>query len=60
MFIRDAIYQLMRECGHAVQHDTGYPFLQTRSALVPFVQTASKAQSFLLIIALILASTMSK
>ncbi len=46
------------ECGHAVQHDTGYPFLQTRSALVPFVQAASKIQGFLLVIALMLASTM--
>jgi uncharacterized protein len=46
------------ECGHAVQHNTGYPFLQTRSALVPIVQAASKIQSFLLIIALMMASTM--
>jgi len=46
------------ECGHAVQHDTGYPFLQTRSALVPFVQAASKVQGFLLVFALMLASTM--
>lgn len=46
------------ECGHAVQHATGYPFLKTRSALVPFVKAASKAQSFLLVIALMMASTM--
>ena len=46
------------ECGHAVQHATSYPFLNVRSALVPFVKAASKAQSFLLIIALMMASTM--
>jgi uncharacterized protein len=46
------------ECGHAVQHNTGYPFLQTRSALVPIVQAASKIQGFLLIFALMMASTM--
>lgn len=46
------------ECGHAVQHATGYPFLQTRSALVPFVKAASKVQGFLLVIALMMASTM--
>ena len=46
------------ECGHAVQHATAYPFLNARSALVPFVQAASKVQGFLLMIALMLATTM--
>lgn len=46
------------ECGHAIQHDTGYPFLETRSALVPIVQAASKIQGFLLIFALMMAQTM--
>lgn len=46
------------ECGHAVQHAKSYPFLHARSALVPLVKAASKAQSFLLIIALMMASTM--
>ncbi|MFK7809727.1 MAG: zinc metallopeptidase [Saprospiraceae bacterium] len=46
------------ECGHAIQHATGYPFLQTRSALVPFVKAASKIQGVLLVFALMLASTM--
>lgn len=40
------------ECGHAVQHDTGYVWLQARSAIVPFVSFASKAQQFLLMMAL--------
>ena len=46
------------ECGHAVQHATGYPFLHARSALVPFVKAASRIQGFLLIVALMMASTM--
>ncbi len=40
------------EVGHAIQHDTDYPFLQMRSALVPFVQFSSKAQQFVLMFAL--------
>ena len=40
------------ECGHAVQHDTGYVWLQARSAIVPFVSFASKAQQFLLMLVL--------
>ncbi len=36
------------EVGHAVQHDTAYPFLQMRSALVPVVQFSSKIQQFVL------------
>ena len=39
------------ECGHAVQHDTDYPMLQMRSSLVPIVNIASKALSFLMVVA---------
>ena len=37
------------ECGHAVQHDTAYSMLQLRSAIVPVVSFAAKAQQWLLI-----------
>ena len=40
------------ECGHAVQHDTSYAWLQMRSAVVPVVSVASKAQQYLLMFAL--------
>lgn len=40
------------ECGHAVQHDTSYAWLKMRSAIVPVVNIASKAQQFLLMAAL--------
>ena len=40
------------ECGHAVQHDTSYAWLKMRSAIVPVVSIASKAQQFLLMAAL--------
>jgi Zn-dependent membrane protease YugP len=39
------------ECGHAVQHDTAYAWLQMRSALVPVVSVAARAQQWLLIAA---------
>ncbi len=35
------------ECGHAVQHSTAYAWLTMRSKLVPAVQIASSAMSFL-------------
>jgi Zn-dependent membrane protease YugP len=35
------------ECGHAVQHKTAYAWLNMRSKLVPAVQIASNAMSFL-------------
>lgn len=35
------------ECGHAVQHHTAYAWLGMRSKLVPVVQIASSAMSFL-------------
>ncbi len=46
------------ECGHAVQHATAYAWLQMRSTLVPVVSFAARAQQWLLILALMLASTM--
>jgi len=46
------------ECGHVVQHATAYSMLKLRSALVPVVSFASKAQQFLLIGAFMLFNTM--
>lgn len=40
------------ECGHAVQHANAYAWLQFRSAIVPVVSVASRAQQFLLMFAL--------
>ena len=40
------------EVGHAVQHATSYHWLKMRSAIVPFVNLAATAQSFLLMFAL--------
>lgn len=40
------------ECGHAVQHATSYPWLKLRSAIVPFVNIAARAQQFLLLFAI--------
>ena len=40
------------ECGHAVQHANAYTWLQMRSAIVPIVNVAAKAQQFLLLFAL--------
>lgn len=40
------------ECGHAVQHAEAYQWLKMRSAIVPVVSFASRAQQFLLLIAL--------
>lgn len=38
------------ECGHAVQHNTSYAWLQLRSALVPMVSFSSKALSVIFIL----------
>ena len=46
------------ECGHAVQHDTGYAMLRMRSSLVPLVKASSMAQQFLLVAAFMLLGTM--
>lgn len=40
------------ECGHAVQHAQAYPWLKLRSAIVPVVNLAARAQQFLLMFAL--------
>ncbi|MFK7932966.1 MAG: zinc metallopeptidase [Saprospiraceae bacterium] len=45
------------ECGHVVQHNTGYAMLQMRSGLVPLVKAASMAQQWLLIGAFMLINT---
>lgn len=37
------------ECGHAIQHATGYSFLQFRSKLVPVVNIASKFSTWVLL-----------
>ncbi len=37
------------ECGHAVQHATGYAFIQLRSALVPVVSLASNIVQWVLL-----------
>ena len=37
------------ECGHAVQHDTGYAFIRLRSALVPVVSFASNTVQWILL-----------
>ncbi len=46
------------EVGHAIQHDTSYAMLTLRSKLVPVVKMASVAQQWLLMAALLMASTM--
>lgn len=45
------------ECGHAVQHDQAYAWLQMRSKLVPVVNIAAQAQQWLLIIAFLMIGT---
>jgi len=40
------------EVGHAIQHATGYPMLQFRSAMVPIVKFAGMATQVLLMVAL--------
>lgn len=46
------------ECGHAVQHAKAYAWLQLRSAMVPVVNFAARAQQWLLLLSfVILAQT---
>lgn len=40
------------ECGHAVQHAKSYPWLTLRSAIVPVVKIAARAQQYLLLFAI--------
>ena len=42
------------ECGHAVQHQVGYPYLQLRSKLVPAVQFSSTLVQWVLILGIVL------
>ncbi|MCT4665037.1 MAG: zinc metallopeptidase [Flavobacteriales bacterium] len=41
------------ECGHAIQHATGYQWLQMRSKLVPFVSISSKIMNIVMIVGFI-------
>lgn len=45
------------ECGHAVQHATGYAYLQMRSKLVPAVNFASKVMPWILLAGIVLIET---
>lgn len=45
------------ECGHAVQHATGYAFLKMRSALVPVVSFASNWVQWVLLAGILLINT---
>lgn len=45
------------ECGHAVQHATGYAYLQMRSKLVPAVNFASKVMPWVLLLGIIMIET---
>jgi len=45
------------ECGHAVQHATAYNMLQMRSALVPVVNMAARAQQWLLLLAFVMLNS---
>ena len=47
------------ECGHAIQHDTGYVLLQIRGALVPVVNFGSAIAWPLIIIGLLFSSRSS-
>lgn len=45
------------ECGHAVQHATGYAFIQLRSALVPAVSFASSIVQWVILAGIIFINT---
>lgn len=45
------------ECGHAIQHATGYRYLQMRSKLVPVVSVASRFSQFVIIGGIVLMAT---
>lgn len=46
------------ECGHAVQHATGYSFLQMRSTLVPMVNFSSSILSWVLLAGILFIQSM--
>ncbi len=45
------------ECGHAIQHATGYPWLTMRSKLVPAVQMSSMLVQWVLLAGIFLVNT---
>lgn len=45
------------ECGHAVQHDRAYAFLQMRSALVPVISVSSRYMQWVLLIGILTIQT---
>lgn len=45
------------ECGHAVQHATGYAWLQLRSQLVPVVSVASQLVMWIILAGILLINT---
>lgn len=45
------------ECGHAVQHDRAYAFLQMRSALVPIISFSSRYMQWVLLAGILLVQT---
>ena len=45
------------ECGHVVQHATGYAFLQMRSAMVPVVSFANNIVSWVLLAGVVFINT---
>lgn len=46
------------ECGHAVQHDRAYAFLQMRSKLVPVISVSSRYMQWVLLAGILLVETM--
>lgn len=45
------------ECGHAIQHAKGYPFLKMRSSLVPIISFSSKYVQWVLLAGVLLIQT---
>lgn len=45
------------ECGHAVQHATGYAPLRLRSALVPIIQFSSSLSTWVIILGIVLLNS---
>jgi len=52
-----AVAVAAHECGHAVQHATGYKWLTLRSKLVPVVQFSSSVVQWLLLAGIFLVNT---
>lgn len=45
------------ECGHAIQHDRAYAFLQMRSKLVPIISVSSRYMQWVLLAGILLIQT---